>query len=46
MNDNYRWPEEGWAEKEWEEIKKMEARAENDKKIDWELYWKNRENED
>ena len=47
MNDTYRWPQEGWADKEWEEIKEMEARGENENwEIDWELYWENRENED
>ena len=46
MNDTYRWPKEGWAEKEWEEIKEMEARGNESCEIDWELYWENRENED
>ena len=39
-----RFPQEGWAEKEWDEKKEMEARAENENwEIDWELYWENRE---
>ena len=46
MNDTYRFPQEGWAEKEWEEIKEMEEAGNENWEIDWELYWENRENED
>ena len=46
MNDNTRWPQEGWADKEWQEIKEMEAAGNENWEIDWELYWENRENQD
>ena len=48
MNDTYRWPQEGWSDKEQKEIKEMEARHEDNEnwEVEWELYWENRENED